>query len=339
MSRFRNWCFTFNGGEIDEENRYPILEMEEIWWMGIKHWENVDIIQYVVLQEEVGESGNVHLQGYIELKRAVRLTKMKSLFGSRYWFGKREGTQDQAIAYCKKKENTGGFKMEYGTPKRTGKGGHFGTAVHAIVDGMSIADVEDMFPVQYCMYKDKLENMAMRQRPSRDWAMDIQIYFGESGTGKSATAQTRGTDFYVVPWPTGGRWWWPDYRGEYIAVMDEFRHQIKMDVMLKMFDRYVWHLEFKGSNMLFKSHVIIITTNIDPKDWYPKVSRRAKAPLARRIREFATIWDFSADNQYPGPWNKTMRPKVNGKTVFEFNEPEIPQGGYNFGVVRSQGMG
>lgn len=298
MSRKRNWCFTLNNPLVEDRN----------FWLGISEWEHVDLVQYVVLQEEEGANGTQHYQGYIEMKKAMRMSRMKSLFSTRnqYHWEARMGTQAQAIAYCKKADTRAedGFILEWGHPKRTGKGGNFKEAVLALKDGMGIEDASEEYPEQFAMWHDRLEDYYLGLKGVRDWAMDVIIYVGASGTGKSYTAQQQ-EDCYVVPWPTGGRWWWPHYRGEYTVIMDEFRHQIKMDVMLKMMDRYIWHLEAKGRSFQFTSRRIIITTNVDPRDWYPNLTREKKEPLARRIREFATIWDFQR-GIYPN-FNKVLR--------------------------------
>lgn len=317
MSRARNWCFTLNNPTEDDYT----------FWESLSKWSMSELVVYAIMQEEVGEEGTVHLQGYMELGRPIRMARMKVLFGSRYHFEIRRGSQAQAITYCKKtKDATGGFSFVTGTPKRTGTGGKFNDAVKALKDGMTIEDAEESFPCQYAMWKDKLEDYALGLKPKRDWAMDIQILYGPSGTGKSYSAQQH-EDIYVAPWPTGGRWWWPGYRGQHTVVMDEFRHQIKMDVMLKMMDRYVWHLEAKGRSFEFTSHRIIITTNIDPKEWYPNLTKEKKEPLARRIREFATIWDFTA-GIYPN-FVKTQR---FGRFEFIEGQPQLqPPPGYNGG--------
>ncbi len=319
MQRIRNWCFTLNNPTPGEYR----------FWNHIADWEHRVIMRYAILQEEEGENGTIHLQGYIELNRPLRLRRMKRLFGNNYHFEKRRGTQAQAITYCKKRDTRveNGLVVEWGNAKRGG--GKFVAAVEALKGGMDIEEVEDEFAEQFVRFRDNLEDYYLQLQGGRDWAMDIQIYVGASGTGKSYTAQNNPNRSYTAPWPTGGRWWWPGYRGEHTVIMDEFRHQIKMDVMLKMMDRYAWHLEAKGRNFKFCSRQIIITTNIDPKDWYPGLSTEKKEPLARRIQEFATIWDFSDTDVYPN-----FR-KVERTEGFEFNAPHgfgPGQAAYNGGA-------
>ncbi len=294
MTQKRNWCFTLNNPTNADQEFFNEIENGGEW---------THIITYIILQEEKGVDGTVHYQGYIELKKAVRLSRMKTLFGDRYHFEARRGTQAQAIAYCKKAESrlANGFVWTYGSPKRGGTAGKFSDVVTALKNGMDIEEAEDQFTEHFVMWKDKLQDYALKIKGIRNWATDIHIYVGKSGTGKTYTAQHEDEDYYVVPWPMGGRWWWPGYTGQNTVVMDEFRHQIKLDVMLKMMDRYDWHLESKGRNFHFCSKKIIITTNIDPKDWYPHIEKSKKEPLARRIREFCTIWDFSEGVDFSWP--------------------------------------
>ncbi len=262
-------------------------------------------IRYVVLQEELSASGTPHFQGYIEMTKAVHLSRMKSLFGDRYHWEVRQGGQSQAIAYCKKSDTqvAGGFIFEFGTPKRQAAGGDFKAAVHAIMNGMTIEEIAEEHPVPYVMYKEKLMDYAIEQKGKRNWAMDIHIFVGKTGCGKTYTAQNMddGHDYYVCPWPTGGRWWMAGYTGQHTFIMDEWRGQLRLDILFKLFDRYHFTVESKGRNMHFVSNRIIITTNIEPKKWFPKTPRLTKEPLERRIQEFATIWDFSdgADFSWP----------------------------------------
>jgi len=307
MSRCRNWCFTLNNPTNADIG----------FWQDLDDWVYKDSVKYVVLQEEEGENGTRHLQGYIELTKQLRMSRMRTLFGRRYHWEVRRGSQAQAIAYSKKLDTRvdGGLVIEWGNAKRGG--GKWGAAVAALKGGMGIEELSDEFAEQYVLYKDKLHDYALELKGKRDWAMEIEIYVGPSGAGKSYTAAHKNIGAYSAPWPTGGRWWWPGYTGQEVVVMDEFRHQIKMDVMLKMMDRYEWHLEAKGRNFQFCSKKIIITTNIDPKDWYPGVAKDVKEPLARRIREFAHIFDFGEHYVFP-QFSMMLRTER-----FEFNDSPV----------------
>ncbi len=307
--QYRNWCITLNNPQA----------METVFWADLLQ-NGHNAVQYVVMQSEM--EGTLHYQAYVEFKRAKRIGGVKAIFGQRVHLERRRGTQEQAIAYCKKTDTrVNGLSGEWGTPKRvSGAKRDLATIANGLRSGeLDMMDIEEDFGGIYLLHKDKIEDYAIKLLGSRRWAMEVEIYVGESGAGKSYTADLENPGAYYVPWPTGGRWWWPGYKGQSCVVMDEFRHQIKMDVMLKMLDRYTWVLEAKGRSFEFVSKKIVITTNIDPKDWYPKVSEAVKEPLARRIREFCKIYDFAPDRVFApqnqlGAFEKTRRTER-----FEFN--------------------
>ena len=128
-------------------------------------------------------------------------------------------------------------------------------------------------------YEDHTEHRS--ERP------EVYIFYSEeSGTGKSYTARRMFPNAYRPPWPTGGRWWWPNYKGEKEVLLDEFRHQISYDKMLQLLDYGGLWIEGKGTNHKCQANVFIITTNIAPWKWYPKKGITGGAMLQRRLKEF-----------------------------------------------------
>lgn len=56
-------------------------------------------MSYFIYQEEMGASGNHHLQGYIEMPRPVRISHFRPLL-EKARFDVRKGTAQQASDYC-----------------------------------------------------------------------------------------------------------------------------------------------------------------------------------------------------------------------------------------------
>ncbi len=290
--QYRNWCITLCN---------PRPGAVIIWGMMRTHLHQD--VSFLVFQSEIGDGtdavpiGTPHYQAYVEFKRPKRLRGVKRIFGPRIHAERRLGTQAQAIAYCEKlaSRDPTGLSAREGVPKRA-RGqpkGAFSVMVRKMADGATLEEVEDESPETMVMYRDKLVDYHLRKMGHRDWAMEIEIYVGVSGTGKSTTAKLDNPGAYHGDWPKGGRWWWPGYCGQECVILDEFRHQIKMDLMMNVMDRHTMHLEAKGRSFEMVSKKLIITTNIDPCDWYPGVPFAAKDPLQRRIREFAEIYDFA----------------------------------------------
>jgi len=87
----KRWCFTLNNPQDDE---------------GI----DVDLVEYMVVGEEVGENNTRHFQGYVVFKEQKRLTALKKLLGRAHWeIAKGSGWQN--FQYCSKD----GTFQEHGT--------------------------------------------------------------------------------------------------------------------------------------------------------------------------------------------------------------------------------
>lgn len=71
--------------------------------------------KYMVYQVETApETGALHIQGYIELKRQTDFTTVKAMFPCEVHLEKRRGSRAQAIAYCRKAETRYADPIEFG---------------------------------------------------------------------------------------------------------------------------------------------------------------------------------------------------------------------------------
>ena len=126
----------------------------------------------------------------------------------------------------------------------------------------------------------------------RSWPMQISLYIGPTGTGKSRRAQEEaGPNPY---WVMNGKWF-EDYDGEEVVIWDEFYgHCCPFSLLLKILDRYPLKLECKGSAIEFVAKKIIFTSNQEPEEWYSGEKTHqmswAENPLNRRLKEFGTFY-------------------------------------------------
>lgn len=98
MSQSKFWCFTLNNYTDDDEQ-------------GIGEFLASRFVSYGVVGREVGESGTPHLQGFVILNRAQRLSYLRNRLSARAHYEIARGTPQQASDYCKK---DGDFE-EWGT--------------------------------------------------------------------------------------------------------------------------------------------------------------------------------------------------------------------------------
>lgn len=109
----------------------------------------------------------------------------------------------------------------------------------------------------------------------------IKVFWGATGTGKSRKAwEEAGWDAYPKDPNTK---FWDGYSGQENVVIDEFRGRIDIAHVLRWFDRYPVVVEVKGSSQVFRAKNIWITSNLDPRCWYPDLDEETKKALLRRL--------------------------------------------------------
>lgn len=85
----KHWVFTLNNYTEDE-------------YTSIRELFNSDLVEYIVVGRETGDSGTPHLQGYVCFRTRKRLSQVKNAVGQRVHAEKARGTPTQASDYCKK---------------------------------------------------------------------------------------------------------------------------------------------------------------------------------------------------------------------------------------------
>ncbi len=287
--QFRNFVFTLN-------NPPGLLEFNE------------DKMEYLVYQEEVGESGTHHFQGYCELKGRMTLTAVKLLLGSdTVHIEARRGTQAQAIEYCKKADTRVDGPYEHGQPKAAGKRNDLVAFKDAVLAGKRKRELVDDHLSVLAKYP-KLYDTLNSKRPERAEAVQVSLLIGGTGLGKTRYVydKYKGDDeLYIAPLSNGTAWW-DTYDGHKFVLIDDFAgaaSHMTLTSLLRLIDRYPVLVPTKGSHTWWFPTHIYITTNIKPADWY-KWEHRAEQYLAL-ARRFTEVLLFSSDSDMcvaPAHW-------------------------------------
>ena len=118
--------------------------------------------------------------------------------------------------------------------------------------------------------------------------MEVSIYYGATGTGKTRLAYESSDSVYK--WNVDTPEWWDGYDGERTLLIDEFYGQLKPSRMLQLLDGYTCRLPVKGGFTYANWDKVYITSNAHPDCWYGElVPQAVKDALHRRyteIREF-----------------------------------------------------
>lgn len=109
----------------------------------------------------------------------------------------------------------------------------------------------------------------------------ITVYWGRTGTGKSRRAWDEAS---LSAFPKDPRSkFWDGYNNHEHVVIDEFRGGIDISHVLRWFDRYPVVVEVKGSSVVLRATRIWITSNLDPRKWYPDLDEETLSALLRRL--------------------------------------------------------
>lgn len=133
---------------------------------------------------------------------------------------------------------------------------------------------------------------ALAKPRDKNIAPTIEIYWGESGTGKTRKALDDNPDAYILTKPNGNNTvWWDNYTGQTCVIFDEFYGWVSYDFLLRVLDRYPLQVQVKGDFVQLTATKFVITSNKPWEEWYPNV--QDKSALKRRIQEFGTVTHFA----------------------------------------------
>ena len=273
--------------------------------------ESNELVRYCITQAEgPNEEGKIHLQGYMELTRSARFTQVKTLLWKTTRWGKAKADGKTNTRYCTKTHeepfewpDEKVMRMDGTEPVTFGTmGGHQGhrtdlDEIQAMLDsGCSMGDIAREHFGDFVRYHRGFSQYRRLQRQSNRGKPEVQIYWGDSGTGKSLLARTlfpASEDVFWLSKPNsgkGGRLFWDGYDGHTTVVIDEFYAWIPYDFILRLIDYGPLTVETKGGSVPMCATRFIFTSNTEPEAWYNLENKPYQGyPLLRRFDEFASI--------------------------------------------------
>lgn len=308
MPEYKNYVFTYHNYDADTMQRI-VDNFGANYPMHVKY--------IIFQQEQAPTTGNLHLQGYIELTKRKSMKWLKDvIFQTKaVHILVRRGSQDQARSYCSKQETRvegtnfielGKFTPETSETHETVTE----TLVRMVKEGKTDREIAESHPAAYMRHNKQIAALrtAIRKIDPTYNEKDVLVFVGETGTGKTREAYK--IDPYLYRMDITERWH-DGYTDEETILLDDFPVRPPQDITyyLRYLDGYPMQVPIKGGFVQLRNKRVIITSNHHPDEWFPSASDAHKKALMRRIK---TIRTFQSIDRYIGETSDAIFQSVPG---------------------------
>jgi len=237
--RSRSWCFTVNNFTAAD-------------WFSVKAM--CTPAAYGICEEEVGDKGTPHLQGYVRFPNAKTMQQMRK-FVPRAHLEVAKGNDAQNRLYCSK---SGTNVFEIGVVGEQGKRSDLATISKMIKNKeISFEDVMWTYPEQYARCHRAFKDMFNAVMTARTEAPEVTWLWGAAGVGKTRWAHDKFGQENI--YSKDNTPWWDGYRQQQVIMIDDFEDDIPYRTLLKMIDRYQYQGQIKGGYVHINSPQMVIT--------------------------------------------------------------------------------
>jgi len=278
----KNYVFTYNN--------YDNPGMERLIQFARR-----PVVRYGIAGREVGgHTGTRHLQGYFEFDRPVRLDWIKREAGvAALHLEIAKGSQEQNIEYCSKE---GDIAFEHGDRRRGGQGARSDLLeVKEMLDsGESMRSVAESHFGSFCRHHKAFRLYRELRQEERAWRTQVVWLWGPTGTGKSWRAMEEARNLCpgsVCRIADQTLKWFEPYAGHKGVVLDDFTGDCKLELVLRLFDRYPEMVPIKGGFVPWVPRIVWVTSNFSPNQLWRGNGEVQHAALERRIDEIIYMQD------------------------------------------------
>lgn len=293
-TRHRDWLFTINNPTQSEKELYDYIA-------AIKN------IKYFTFQREKGEQGTEHFQGYINFSEAKFFSTMKNLFSEpnikpSAHLEPRKGTKTQAKEYCQKSDTRIGEIQEYGEFVESGERSDLTEIMDDIELGLDEVELSRKHQGKFARHQNwadryKQAIIAKKFGKLRRLNLEVTYIYGTTGLGKTRYVMDKYGDENVYRITNYDGNLFDNYNNEDVIVFEEFRSQVRIDIMLNYLDVYPLRLPARYNNKIACFTKIFIITNLELSEQYKSVQREHPITWKAFCRRIHKIYNFDKSRE------------------------------------------
>jgi hypothetical protein len=288
-----NWVGTWNNPSMtDDEFHKFLIQLEEDGYL-----------QYAIFQREKGEkSGIEHFQFYVNFKNARAFSWVKKTLPYGCHFKPMISTPQYCKEYCSKPDTRISENYyEVGEFMTQGKRSDLEKITEFLRQGISLRDLQKLFPTQCVMYGRQLkdfEQELLAEREENNFRnLTVNYIYGKTGTGK--------TKFVIDKHGYKNVWRikfydqraFDKYHNQPVLVFDEYRSQFKIADMLNYLDGYPLELPCRYFDKTACYTTVYIVSNIPLEQQYPNVQNDEPNTWQAFLRRINNVYNFDDKEQ------------------------------------------
>lgn len=279
-SPVKQYCFTYNR-EAKGETQYE--QLEDFTAAILK---GDDLFEAYCYQEETGcNDGKRHIQGFLHLKARTRPSAFKKVL---LQLGVKKsihleicrGSPAENFKYCSKtkcdcespcKFSVVDGPVTKGQPAGQGKRNDL-AEIKEKIDSRGEAGLQDAWEENFSSmvrYNRGIEKYAASKAPQRQASdkgkMNVLLFLGPTGTGKTTAALKRWPDAYMKDESK----WWDGYSGQDTVIFDDFvgAGDLPVSALLRLLDGVEARVQVKGGYKPMVATRFIFTSNLNVSEW------------------------------------------------------------------------
>lgn len=277
-------------------------------WLAVWEFEH---IQHAVWQLEMGASGTVHYQMFLNFKKKMSAQEVHRLEGMERCVTLVCQDVAASVRYCSKPE--GRLEGPYWWPSEEkvlayargatagkGKRSDLDTLARRVLDGVTDEELAATVPGQLLRFSNHIDQLRIKFPVTRRNSDSIEciVYVGPTGTGKSHRLRRECPEGPEWFWANKGKWF-DGYRGQPGIVFDEFDGSwMSYGDAKRLLDGGPMRVERKGGFLDMLATKFRFSTNHHPKNWWrtrPGKVPWPQDPLERRLRTILLMTERYVD--------------------------------------------